>query len=272
MTDYDNDKDLAEILIEGIKVKYGSEKADQVKKEFLMLEKLNYRRNAEDLTAVVNRVCLAESEVLETEVVQSIDDVVYQKPSMLKVAVKGTANLAKKSHLHQWYYPIVGALPAKYQEKIAKSLGDDPIHYTKANMAAETITTSLVAAYITLRDTQHSNSAIVIGALTGFVSAILNYGARKDIYTKNNYSNVAYKEPAGSMLITLPYYAILYSLLAIKSTPRVITSAGVALKNVVKSSYISAYKELEAKQNHQSEEAVKLTPAKPIPTKKRKKL
>lgn len=51
-------KDLARILIEGTKTVYGTEKGEQVSAEFERLEKQPvYRRSAEELTAVVERVC-----------------------------------------------------------------------------------------------------------------------------------------------------------------------------------------------------------------------
>ena len=206
MTDYNNDKDLAEILIEGVKVKYGSEKADQIKTEFGKLEKPQYRRNAEDLTAVVNRFCIepAKAEVLEAEAVKSIDDVIESysgKPSMLKVAAKGTANLARKAHLHQWYYPLVGFLPAKYQGKIAEKWGDKPFHYTVSNIFFQPAVIMGATYYVMLEKTDSHFVAAVSSVVCGFVDFVGGLFART-AFAKKLYGS---EEVAGSLLFELPY-------------------------------------------------------------------
>ena len=93
-----------------------------------------YRERHEDPLQTLDRVC-GKPEIIDAEF-ESIDDVVeYQsKPSMLKVAAKGTLNLAKKAHLNHWYYPLVGALPAKYQEKIAERLGERTLYIIRSLM------------------------------------------------------------------------------------------------------------------------------------------
>src|SRR3989344_2549273 len=133
--------DLARILVEGTKVVYSAQRAEQVQKE-LGGQQGAYRTGT-DLTAIVERVC-SEPEVRGTEAVEavpakSIDDVVRyesQKPSMLRVAVKGTVNLANRTC---WYYPLVGVLPRNYQQQIAERLGDSQIAYSVANMVAELV-------------------------------------------------------------------------------------------------------------------------------------
>ena len=201
MTEYDKDKNLAEILLEGIKVKYGSEKAEEVKKEFEKIQPPSYRRNAEELTAVVERVC-SQPEIIDAEFTEtSIDTIVRkeQKPSMLKVAVKGTLNLVNKTC---WYYPLVGALPAKYQENVARKLADNSSYYTIYNMVAELVGASALGYSVA------GISGVAVGSAISFVHSFIrfNLSARSESIT------------AGNALITLPLYATLYSIVAVKES------------------------------------------------------
>src|SRR3989344_9195139 len=114
MSSYDKEKDLARILLEGTKTVYGKEVSAKLQSEFERQRKLPvYRGNAEELTAIVDRVCgqeASQADVVDAKAVKSIDDAVntavYQpKPSMLKVAAHGMLNLVNKTY---WYYPLVG--------------------------------------------------------------------------------------------------------------------------------------------------------------------
>ena len=255
MNYYDKDKDLAHILVEGTKAVYGSEKSEQLRLEFDRLQQqVPYRRNAEDLTAMVERVCeksepdIYQSEVVEAKSVKSIDDAVksYEsKPSMLKVAAKGTLNLVNKMG---WYYPLVGALPGRYQEKIAEKLRDNPENYTAANMAVELIGASMLGYYT--RGTV--GAALAFGAVSFFHSC---FRMLPNIIT-NEPSNFS---PVAPIYTALPMYAVLGSILAIKAVPKI----EVNLKKTVKEAYSSAYKELEQKRR---EELVKLASVKTIPS------
>src|SRR3989338_7721759 len=103
-----NKPDLARILEEGTKVVYGAEKSEQLNAEFeRRWQQPAYRGNAEELTAIVVRVCGdVQSAEVQTNSAESIDTVVESysgKPSMLRVAAKGTANLVNKTC---WYYPF----------------------------------------------------------------------------------------------------------------------------------------------------------------------
>lgn len=213
---YNYDKDLARILVSGTRVEYGPEKAEQLNAEFeRRRQQPAYRGSAEELTAIVNRVCgdtqIRPSTEVQNSSVKSIDDVVYDvptvyskpKPSMVKVAGKTAWNLAGKSG---WYYPIVGVLPGVAQKWVGEKLGDNPVSYTKANMAAEIAVSPLAAAYIAYMNTQNSAAAFLVsmGALS--LSAILNYGVRKNEGTKKLDGNKVYEEPAGSFLLCTPLY------------------------------------------------------------------
>ena len=119
----DEARKILEGSLEQRVIAYAELKYGKGKEVAAQLSKGNYRENSEDPILTLDKVC--GPEIVDAEF-ESIDDKVadYQpKPSKLKVAAKGTLNLAKKMHLHQWYYPLVGALPGKYQEKIAKKLG-----------------------------------------------------------------------------------------------------------------------------------------------------
>ena|SRR3989344_6222721 len=212
MDNYNKDKDLTRILVEGTKAIYGAEKAEQLDAEFeRRRQQPAYRGSAEELTAIVDRVC-GDAEVSKpAEMVGSIDEVVdnvpvvYLKPKvgMAKVIGKTTWNLAGKSC---WYYPIFGALPGVAQKWLGKKLGDNPVSYTKANMAAEIAVSPLAAVYIAYMNTQNYAAAfwVSMGALS--LSAILNYGVRKNEGTKKLDGNKVYEEPAGSFLLCTPLY------------------------------------------------------------------
>ncbi|MDP3698128.1 MAG: hypothetical protein Q8R47_00925 [Nanoarchaeota archaeon] len=247
-TNYNKEKDLARILIEGTKVVYGKEKAELLNAEFEKLENPNYRRNAEGLTAIVERVCKnEETRGIDTASIEfrayaarnfadSLLKSEQQRPSMLKVAVRGTLNLVNKTC---WYYPFVGALPEIYQEKIAEKLGDDPLNYSSSNWLAESLTIGTIAGYYAYIDAFQSpaSAAFGVGLLTAGLYLLLTSYRRE--------------EPAGSPFITLPYYATTLSTLAI-------IAAGKGIKDAITGSYSSA--------GHlQRKEVVKLIPVKPIP-------
>ena len=156
--------DLAEILVAGVNAKYGSEKAEQVKSEFAKLAKPNYRTNAESLIGIVERVC-GDTGLTASKSIDKVVENYSEKPSKLKVAVNGTANLVNKTC---WYYPLVGALPGKYQEKIAERLGDDPRMYTATNVLLE----AAVAAYIVGSNQDSPITSLATGAITFVMSGI----------------------------------------------------------------------------------------------------
>src|SRR3989344_5620035 len=169
MADYDKDKDLARILIEGTKVLYGAKKSTQLKTELERQKKLPvYRGNAEELTAIVDRVFdepVLQAEAVEAKPAESIDEVVQY----VKVAVKGTWNLAKKTHIQDWYYPIVGFLPGRYQKKIADKYGDDPLHYTVSNAVAESLVVVGLIGSINVA------AGVLFGGCAGLINAVARY-------------------------------------------------------------------------------------------------
>src|SRR3989344_6876209 len=200
---YNKDKDLAEILIAGVKVKYGAEKSEQLNAEFeRRRQQPAYRGNAEELTAIVDRVCGEDTEI--SRPAESIDAVVESysgKLSMLRVAAKGTANLARKAHLHQWYYPFVGFLPAKYQGKIAEKWGDKPFHYTVSNIFFQPAVIMGATYYVMLEKTDSHFVAAVSSVVCGFVDFVGGLFART-AFAKKLYGS---EEVAGSLLFELPY-------------------------------------------------------------------
>ncbi len=270
MTDYDSDKDLARILIEGTKAVYGEQRAVQVKSEFNNLEKPNYRKNSEDLMMIVDRICreteVQEAEVQDAKVVDSIDDAVKYaaKPSMLKVAARGTLNLVNKTC---WYYPFLGILPGKTQEKLAEKYGDEAKHYTVSNMAVELVSASMIGYSI-----GNGSGAFAFG-LFSFLHSLLRTLAGLSLTTK---TGVELLNPAAPIYTALPMYATLCSFLAIKAVPTAVpkaiksiseamASAGVKLKGAVEDSYLSAYKK-EQQALSQSEKIKGILPVRPIPS------
>ena len=239
MKDYIKDKDLARILIEGTKQLYGVEKSAQLKTELERQKKLPvYRGNAEELTAIVDRVFdepVLQAEVVEAKVAESIDEVVqYVKPSMVKVAVKGTWNLAKKMHIQDWYYPIVGFLPGRYQKKIADKYGDDPLHYTVSNAVAESLVVVGLIGSINVA------AGVLFGGCAGLINTVARYVIAQE--SENN--------STGSPITCLPFYTTLYSITAFK-----------AIKNVIIDAYSSALQ--EEKQKSRDKEKTKKVLVKP---------
>ncbi|MBU0469893.1 MAG: hypothetical protein KKA62_00735 [Nanoarchaeota archaeon] len=220
MTKTITEKDLAQILIEGTKVRYGPEKGEQVKVEFERLEgQPIYRRSAEELTAVVEKICGQEVEEVYSPKADGLDHVVTQnyEPSTLKVALKGTANLINKT---RWYYPLVGMLPGKYQEKIAEKLGDNPIHYTGANIVAEMIGVSAATSLY--------SGSILLGVACSFGCFFYRQLLEEDLVV-------------GSVIITIPYYLA-----------KLVKTAGKGVVGAVKDSYSSASQQLkELEENSQ---------------------
>lgn len=268
MTDYDSDKDLARILIEGTKAVYGKQRAVQVKTEFENLKKPNYRKNSEDLMMIVDKICreteVQEAKVQEAKVVDSIDDAVEYtaKPSMLKVAARGTLNLVNKTC---WYYPLLGMLPGKIQENLAEKYGDKAKYYTISNMAVELFSASMIGYSIA-----NGQGAFTFGLFSFLHSSLRILGG----LTKT--TGVELFNPTAPIYTALPMYATLYSFLAIKavptavpkvikSVPEAMKSAGVKLKGAVEDSYLSAYKK-EQQALSQSEKIKGIHPVRPIPS------
>ncbi|MEK6904893.1 MAG: hypothetical protein AABX24_00680 [Nanoarchaeota archaeon] len=211
------DGSLEKRIVAYARIKHG--KGEEVAAE---LSNGNYREVHKDSFDVLERVCNPSE-------AESIDNVVnhnYQ-PSALKVALKGTANLINKTC---WYYPLVGMLPGKYQEKIAEKLGDNPLHYIYSNSVLEGIVAGVAAAvlvrpYLDLDKTVIGT--ITVGSLIALSWGASNLMVRCVLAAKG-------ESPVGSPLVCLPYYAALYSIAAVK-----VISKGV------KDSYSSAREQLK---------------------------
>ena len=208
------DGSLEKRIVAYARIKHG--KGEEVAAE---LSNENYRENYKDPFEVLDRVCNPSE-------VKSIDNVVDQdyQPSAFKVALKGTAHLINKT---RWYYPLVGMLPGKYQEKIAEKLGDNPLHYTVSNCVLE----GIVVGVATIILTQYMGGGIVqsigFGSLAVFGCGFYNISIRRGAIDN-------YDRPVGSLLAGLLYYAALYSIAAVK-----------AIAKSVKDSYSSASQQLK---------------------------
>jgi len=235
---------LEQRVVNYAEIKHG--KGEEVKAE---LSRGNYRENHEDPLNVLDRIC-GESKIVDAEFTESIDGVVenYQaKPSMLKVAGSTAKDLVNKSC---WYYPLVGVLPGKAQTWVAEKLNDDPVSYTKANMAAETILTPFVAGYIAFQYSQNPMVAFVTSMFATLLSPIFNYGIRRDL-TKEDpdaYSSEKYKNPVGSALLCVPLY-LTAAVIAAPFAGLYYGYKGLGkVKDAVKDSWQSALQEEQQKQ------------------------
>ncbi len=225
--------DLEQRVIAYAEMKHG--KGKEVAAEF---KTDNYRERPNRYPFdVLDSVC-GKPEVLEAEVVGSIDDVVKEpKPSMLKVAAKGTLNLVNKTC---WYYPLVGMLPGKYQERIAKKFGDNPNYYTLSNSIPTMV--GAIATWVALFGAGPGSSFFVYSGL-----ALCGYE------TIRMTASIMGKKPTGNILAMIPTYIALYSFLAVKAAPK-----------AVKEAYVSAFKE-EQQKLLRNKEALKIVPVRPIP-------
>lgn len=215
------DGTLEQRIINYAEIKYGIGK--EVAKE---LREGNYREAGKDPFEVLDKICgHDEGEYWGDETQKSIDDTV--KPGMLKVAAKGTLNLVNKT---RWYYPLVGALPAKYQEMIAKKLGDDPKYYVISNAVVEgTAVTASLAYYF---------SAAIHPLITTFASGsfyAISAFFRIDFGLRFSKQELGKEEYFGSPIL-LPFFIPLY-----------LFKVGKVLTNAIKESYQSAFQEEQQK-------------------------
>lgn len=196
MTDYKDKKDLVRILVEGtpqeraligVGLAYGEKKADELRKELEKQGNGNFRGASkyEELPEIVEKVISGKT--------VSIDDVVESS------RLERTVNLVKKIS----YYPLVGMLPAKYQEEIAKKYGDDPRHYTMASVVLDGIL-GVGFAIMVHKMTGIEYSGNIIGSLLGYTIG------RRFVIAKADH------EPVGSALAFLPTYLTLYAITKIR--------------------------------------------------------
>ncbi|MEK6863557.1 MAG: hypothetical protein AABW53_02570 [Nanoarchaeota archaeon] len=205
------------------------------------LRKGNYRENYdEDPIQTLDKVC-GKPEIIDAEF-ESIDAVVeYQpKPSALKVAAKGTLNLARKMHFHQWYYPFVGALPAKYQHKIAARFRDNAASYTVANGSLDLLMGISGVVYSLIAFSGNYQPNIIPVICLGSIAYAVNGFCRLADGIKS-------RDVLGSPSATIPFYLTLGAILA-----------GKKIRESVKDSYSSAYqderKRIEVQKNLRLEE------------------
>ena len=209
----------------------------------------------ENLTSVLDNICLEKEywgkespKHVDTIVDNALQEATSSKPNYVRVAVKGSLNLARKTHLNQWYYPLVGMLPAKYQGKIAEKLGDKPEHYTRSNVIAEGVLAGATVGYLVYQWNADLGLALFAGGIIGLAGGTINAIIRHVTFEESK------EVQAAGSITFLPYYATLYSIVAVK-----------ALKNAVVNAYSSALAE-EQKLLQAKAEEVKLR-IKPAPDK-----
>ncbi len=247
-------------------------KSEEVAKR---LANADYRTNAKDMAkdpvSILDEVCEEiEPESLEGKVTEEKAMVKYEERSAYADAVlgakdlaaivsEGTVNLLKKSRI---YYPFLGALPGKYQEKIAEKLGENPLHYTYSNMVLETA----IGLIGLIAGAFYNYAGIVI--VTEFLMAEEIF---RKIMVGLDGPGENSKKPVGSTLLMLPYlsyYFTLYAIRGISAAGKVVTKC----RDTTKESYSSAYEKRKLKQAGKSKretnhlrflEAEKLSPLKP---------
>lgn len=183
--------------------KHGREKEFRAKTE-------NYRGNytGENLCRILDETFV---EYWGEESPKSIDQVVEPKPSMLKVAAKGTYGLARQCGTFVGkgiYYSLIGILPGDAQEKIAQKLNDNPFHYTAASMVSES---GIVALGIYLGQHGYTfigQTLILAGSLGVIVKGFAS------LY-KLDHPNESLA--VGSPLLTFPMYTALVSFYAVRA-------------------------------------------------------
>lgn len=188
-----SDKNLELILYEGTKKVYGTEKAEELKKEFK-----SHPYRSEDLTSVVQRVInqpeIIDAEFTETESVEDIVEL-QQEPSTYRVAVRGTKNL-----LHKTSYPLyVGALSGNRQEAIVTEFNrgkrsEDKIAWTYHYTAIESLAEMAGAAALGFAAYHYNNTTLGIVAGAVGVYNFLRFVLRKNI------------GPSASPFVTIPTY------------------------------------------------------------------
>lgn len=204
------DGSLEKRIVAYARIKHG--KGEEVAAE---LSNGNYREGHKDPFEVLEKVCNPSE-------AESIDDTVNNNysPSAFKVALKGTANLINKT---RWYYPLVGMLPGKYQEKIAERLGDNPFHYTVSSCVLEGIVAGVATTLLRYNLDKGIGEAIAAGGVVTILGGGLN------ILVKYVIGEGA-ECPVGSLLTGVPFYAI---------------AAVKAIAKGVKDSYSSAREQLK---------------------------
>ncbi len=219
------DKVFAHTIIEGtpeeraLAVAKIYHKEEEVKAE---LAKSPYRRNGNISLSQLVDACCDESQ-------KSIDDLVQDEPSLTKVAAKGTLNLfspvgrfAKAA--------LIGALPQRYQQKIAKNRGED---YLSTNLFLDD---SVIANVIVEGITICAGTGALMysggGNLGESIGAAVLAGLAYGIFIGSPRLN----EDFGSPITTIPFYVTLGIILGVK-----------AAANGIENTYKSAYREEKQK-------------------------
>lgn len=207
--------------------KYGRETADKIAARL----NVGYRDAAKDAIEVLRDVCSGNDDSLEDKVEEKALTVYEEKPSLAKVVAKGTLSVINKTC---WYYPLVGALPGKAQEYIAKKLGENEGYYMYSNIfvggAAAAGATAVFLSYV---KPDNLSDTILAGILIGLVYSGVAGFIRHQVIKQNS-------KLLGSPLVCLPYYAALYTVLGI-------VAAGKAIKSSYSSVYDDEKKKLKGK-------------------------
>ncbi len=193
------DGTLEERIINYAQIKYG--KGKEVAAE---LSKGNYRENHQDAFEVLEKVCQPTAEYWGEETPESIDEVVEYKPSLAKGVWDGTKNLLKQNKI---YYPFVGMLPAKSQERISGKYGDEPANYTITSGIVEGVG-GIIMTFGPIIISSSPNIMLDAFAIGG--ALMVESALRLTVCSSS-------KKPMGSFLLAIPAYAALYSIAAVNA-------------------------------------------------------
>ncbi len=177
--------------------------------------KHDYRTNAKDPLSVLDEVC-GEQPVEEKAIVKSKRPAYRTIADVVAVAGVGTLELIHKT---RWYYPLLGALPGKYQEKIADKRKEKAVYYIISSAILESAALGVTGCLL-------FGPVALLPVL--LYSGIINGGRSLATATEIDLN-------WGSLFVTLPYYLALGAILGI-------TAAGKAIKN----SYTSAWEKGKA--------------------------
>ncbi len=175
---------------------------------------------------------------------ESIDGIVEKTaPSFTRRAYEAAIRIPKTIMKGTWYairnmklyYPFVGALPYKFQKKIAHKLDDKPEDYVAANILSETLVVSGAVGYgaSIVQDNAWNGvvGGVVVGVIAVGVIAVLSYGVFGGLMVRID----LLERKAGSPFVCLPYHLI-------KGMAKGSTFFGETVKNA----YAAAWSETKA--------------------------
>lgn len=199
---------------------FGNEKADQVAQKL----RVDYRTAAKDPLTVLDEVCSEKSLEEKALVPYKSKSSAYRTiADVVGTIGEGTLTAINKT---RWYYPILGALPHKYQMGVARKINDDLRKYVISNAILESVALGVVGGLLF--------GPWVLPPVVAYsvvINAVRMDLAKEDDSPFEDNDSTSF----GSPLVTIPYYLALGTVLGI-------STAGKGIKN----SYSSAWEKRKA--------------------------